>query len=287
MSSKTTYKRYLVSCLTCKSEITSCNFNKHLDSEQCTSSDKFMYKRSDLECIYCNKLCKSVNSVTQHEIRCKKNPNRIIINRIHKVSEMPATPCKFCNKIYTAKNNLNNHITRCPNNPDRKLHPQTEDGKKISQIKLAKYREIHWAKPESREKIKKIMRQAVIDHPESYMHANRGVTKQYIYNGVRCQGKWELAFYIWSEFANVGAIRCKEWFNYIWDGEHKYNPDFYIPSLNIYVEVKGYQTDRDIAKWDSITKTYGKTLLVIDKRSIKSIKDCTASLDILIDKYLY
>ena len=28
-------------------------------------------------CKYCNKLCKNKNSLVQHEIRCKENPNRI------------------------------------------------------------------------------------------------------------------------------------------------------------------------------------------------------------------
>ena len=31
-------------------------------------------------CQYCNRLCKSINSLIQHEIRCKENPNRIINN---------------------------------------------------------------------------------------------------------------------------------------------------------------------------------------------------------------
>lgn len=29
-------------------------------------------------CKYCGRLCKSMNSLTQHEIRCKQNPERII-----------------------------------------------------------------------------------------------------------------------------------------------------------------------------------------------------------------
>ena len=27
-------------------------------------------------CTYCNKKCKNLNSLRQHELRCKKNPNR-------------------------------------------------------------------------------------------------------------------------------------------------------------------------------------------------------------------
>ena len=33
--------------------------------------------RDDLFCQYCGKQCKNLNSIKQHEKRCKNNPNRI------------------------------------------------------------------------------------------------------------------------------------------------------------------------------------------------------------------
>ena len=33
-----------------------------------------------MNCQYCNKECKNKNSLTQHEIRCNKNPNKIVCN---------------------------------------------------------------------------------------------------------------------------------------------------------------------------------------------------------------
>ena len=33
-------------------------------------------------CKFCNKICKSNNSLIQHEIRCKNNPNRKVQNNI-------------------------------------------------------------------------------------------------------------------------------------------------------------------------------------------------------------
>lgn len=35
---------------------------------------------NDFICKYCGKLCKNQNSLTQHEIRCKSNPNKIKVN---------------------------------------------------------------------------------------------------------------------------------------------------------------------------------------------------------------
>lgn len=39
--------------------------------------DNFNKLRNDLYCQYCKKQCKNLNSLKQHEIRCKDNPNRI------------------------------------------------------------------------------------------------------------------------------------------------------------------------------------------------------------------
>ena len=59
-----------------------------------------------------------------------------------------------------------------------------------------------------------------------------------------------------------------EGFPYIWNGERTYFPDFYIESLDLYVEIKGYETDRDKAKW----KQFPKKLRVIKKKEINEIK---------------
>lgn len=33
----------------------------------------------------------------------------------------------------------------------------------------------------------------------------------------------------------------------------KYTPDFYLPDLDLYIEVKGYETDKDRSKWSQFT----------------------------------
>tara|TARA_Y100000310_G_scaffold340961_1_gene438532 strand:- start:6726 stop:7244 length:519 start_codon:yes stop_codon:yes gene_type:complete len=45
--------------------------------------------------------------------------------------------------------------------------------------------------------------------------------------------------------------RNKNRFSYFYDGKDRfYTPDFYLPKENLYVEVKGYRTSKDVAKWD-------------------------------------
>ena len=43
--------------------------------------------------------------------------------------------------------------------------------------------------------------------------------------------------------------RNTDQFNYIFDKNRLYIPDFKIPDSNIYIEIKGYETDKDHAKW--------------------------------------
>lgn len=116
-----------------------------------------------------------------------------------------------------------------------------------------------------------IMKNAVKTHPDSYTSSNRGRTKLIIFNNIKFQGSWELIFYKWCLDKNIEVERCKEFFEYNWNGCRKYFPDFYLPKLEIYIEVKGYITDRDRSKWSQ----FPKKLLVITKKDIRNIKeDC-------------
>jgi hypothetical protein len=55
---------------------------------------------------------------------------------------------------------------------------------------------------------------------------------------------------------------------YEWNGTRRYFPDFYIESIDLYIEVKGYETDRDRAKW----LQFPEKLCIIKAAEIKKIK---------------
>jgi hypothetical protein len=66
------------------------------------------------------------------------------------------------------------------------------------------------------------------------------------------------------------GIKCErniKQFSYEWNGVRKYNPDFYLPEYDMFVEIKGYETSRDLAKWSSVTN-----LIVIKGNEIEEIK---------------
>lgn len=64
-------------CEKCGCQITIQNYSRHL--KRCDGSGLKVYIKSipeSLNCKYCNKLCKNINSLKQHECRCKNNPDR-------------------------------------------------------------------------------------------------------------------------------------------------------------------------------------------------------------------
>ena len=54
-------------------------------------------------------------------------------------------------------------------------------------------------------------------------------------------------------------------FEYEWENKiHLYFPDFYLPDYDIYIEVKGYERERDRCKWKVVPN-----LLVLKKKEIE------------------
>lgn len=176
--------------------------------------------------------------------------------------------CKHCSKKYTIKSGYSNHVRRCPLNPNRVHEGLTDEGReRIRQSAIAQNK-LKWSNPEIKAKHRQSMRRAVLENPESYNSSNRGRTKQTVIDGIKLQGQWEVDFYKWAKEQGLDPKRPNEAFKYTWNGERWYYPDFYIESLNTYVEVKGYETDRDRAKWAA----FPKRLRVIKKEDIIAIR---------------
>lgn len=193
------------------------------------------------KCQYCNRKGKSLNSNRQHEIRCKLNPQRIEVKPSYGM-------------LGKKGKNQYHYGAIC----------SEETRKKLSESS----RNIRWTE-EQKQKHSERMKQVVIDNPEAYSSSNRGRTKQQIVDGIKCQGQWEVDFYLWCKRHQIACERCNEWFDYTWQGLRKYNPDFYLPNLDLYIEVKGYATERDHSKW----RDFPKKLTIINKHSILSIRN--------------
>lgn len=115
------------------------------------------------------------------------------------------------------------------------------------------------------------MKNVVLRNPKSYSSENvSGRVKTYIHNGVKLKGKWELEVAKWLDSLSIIWQQIEKPFPYYWNEKwHSYFPDFYIPSYDIYIEVKGFKRERDDCKWND----FPHKLVVINKDSIYNLPE--------------
>lgn len=121
-----------------------------------------------------------------------------------------------------------------------------DNAKKISETVNKKVKEGNWHTSLSRK-----------------MHIN--------YNGFDLHGSWELAYAKYLDSNSIKWKRCKESFTYEFGGKsRKYTPDFYLIDSDEYVEIKGFKTEKDSAKWEQFP-THRK-LIVLMSKNLKELK---------------
>jgi hypothetical protein len=243
----------------------------------------------DYLCEYCDRICKNAMSLAQHRLRCEKNPG-------NRKAEMPIPSrkgkyvgktaseltlkrkrnkerrtndlflCEHCGQERDSFLGLKIHETRCSSNPLGKPVIISEETKR----KLSIANRGKKMSDEFRLKVSEGMKRAILENPESYTSSNRGRVKQIIIDGVKLHGSWEAAFYSWAKKNDLKPERCLNGFDYFWNGkERKYFPDFYLPNLNLYVEVKGYETEQDREKW----RQFPERIIVLRRPEINMIKN--------------
>ena len=83
--------------------------------------------------------------------------------------------------------------------------------------------------------------------------SGRGIKTWYessIAGNVYLRSSYELEYAKWLDQNNINWIANKTAFQYEWEGKiKKYYPDFYLIESKKYVEVKGFKTEKDEAKW--------------------------------------
>ena len=82
---------------------------------------------------------------------------------------------------------------------------------------------------------------------------------------------WESIFANYLNQNNIKWIKNKKSFKYIFENEeHSYYPDFYLEDFDLYVEIKGRETERDKAKYKVVDN-----LLVLRAKEIDEINKNT------------
>jgi|688.fasta_scaffold326745_1 hypothetical protein len=216
-----------------------------------------------IKCNYCGSERKNLNSKSQHELYCKSNPDKR-----NKIPSYGMLGKRGSNQFTKAKK------LGLPK-PDVK-----ESTRQILAEKTSEWNKKIWQDIEFKKRHQDAMKSAVDQHPDSYNSGNRGRVKQIEYDGIKFHGSWEVEFYKWCKFQNIDVLRNRQGFKYVWEGERTYFPDFFIPAYNFYVEIKGYETERDYAKWSVLPKQ----LKVLTKTDIMDIKQDKFSVENFLAK---
>ena len=84
------------------------------------------------------------------------------------------------------------------------------------------------------------------------------------------QGSWEKLVAQFMNSKKIHWIKNSKSFPYFFDNKNRlYYPDFYLPDLDVYIEVKGYQTDKDLSKW----KQFPFKLIILKKEEVFDLKE--------------
>lgn len=89
---------------------------------------------------------------------------------------------------------------------------------------------------------------------EGTWHNSFARSRRHDYKGESFDGTWELKMAMWFDSNSIEWVRNKRSFPYIFDRERRYTPDFFLPNVGCYVEVKGWATLKDEAKWRDFPK---------------------------------
>ena len=96
--------------------------------------------------------------------------------------------------------------------------------------------------------------------------------KKGYYEGIYCASSWELAFVIFCLNNNIEIKRNDKGFEYWFENtKHKYYPDFYLPEVDQYIEIKGYEPKDKIIKNQEKWNQFPYKLDVYNTDKIKPI----------------
>lgn len=187
-------------------------------------------KPRECYCSYCSKLCKNINSLKNHEVRCKYNPDRMVTTK----------PDNF---TFLGKIPYNKGLTK---ETDHRIAKNAEAIRQYYTTHDGKFKGKHHTE-ETKQRIAKKLTE--IDHEN---HNRYSWGKKGWYDGVFFMSTYELAYYIFMKDSNHTISRCKQRFKYFYNNKyHYYTPDFILDQKFI-IEVKGLERPVDLVKYSVV-----------------------------------
>lgn len=189
-----------------------------------------------LYCKWCDKGCKSRNSLLNHERLCKSNPNRATANGFK-----PGHP-----GYMKGKDPWNKGLTK---DSSTKL---AEISEKVSLAMTGKSTGVASTPEKEALRRKKLSEYAKLNGLGGYIHGS-GRGKKGRYKGFFCDSTYELVYIIYNLDNDIEFKRCDRVYTYEYEGIlHYYHPDFELGDGSL-VEIKGYHTPLVDAKIASVT----------------------------------
>lgn len=206
-------------------------------------------------CKYCGKKCKNPNSLRNHERLCKSNPDRQIPKNNFAEWNIKRTELNIPHP---------NQFTKA-----EKLGLPKPKVSEKTRLKLREKGLLRRHSQEEKDKLSETMRRIAKENPDKYSASQlHKRSKHYNINGFKIDGTWELIVVEYLNKSNIEWIKPKKPFEYTWNGSiHNYYPDFYLPKYDRYIEVKGYETSRDLEKYKAVPN-----IILIKATEIKEIQ---------------
>lgn len=203
---------------------------------------------AELFCQFCSKACKNNNSQRNHERLCKSNPNKQEPTKVFGKRSKPG----------------GNKYTKAAKLGLPKPVVSDETREKISSANKSRSKELTQSIGEKSSKT--ILEKA----RNGEWHVSLAKNMHYNYQGVDLHGTWELRLAMYMDDNKITWWRCDDIFEYEFDGRTlSYQPDFYLPKFDLYIEVKGYATEKDFAKWEQFPKD--RKLVILREYDLKEL----------------
>jgi hypothetical protein len=190
-----------------------------------------------LSCRFCSKDCKNDNSLRNHERLCSSNPNR---------QKTYFSSIENQRKMVSKRENQYQKAKRL--GLPKPVLSEEGRAKIIATNKIVNANMSEESKQKRRDTIAEKVK-------NGEWHTSLAKRMHYRYKNIDMHGKWEYNYAVWLDKSNIQWEKCKESFEYFFEGKNRrYTPDFYLIESDTYVEVKGYKTGKDEAKWNQFPK---------------------------------
>jgi len=217
-----------------------------------------------MECIFCKRTINNKGSTVAHQRVCKLNPDRIKYVRSSLAGRKKG--CAAWNKGRSNIEIYGEHKAaqikeKSSNSIQLVVNTTGSSWSKMSAKQQTEFKEKH--------------RLAINKKYEQGWLPKAGRCQKINYHSlmagyITVDGTWEYELAVYLDENQINWRRNKERFPYIneQDKQSFYTPDFYIVDHDLYIEVKGYETEKDRCKWKGFTKK----LAVLKAEEVKMVK---------------